>query len=413
MAPRGPFAKSPSSVATLETTSSKQSNFGFNPYTRTGHSSTSGSDAGSVRSGRSVGSRASGDSRGGGQSSSRATTPRATTPRRGNDRAMYEENSVCSEEQSVSSRLMQEGVRGGRAMDRTAYPDELSESAEQSSQNTPRAQMQKDTSEIGIKEGYHGVVHRRTQTNRRLFGLSPCMRSNVDEIVFGRDMDCSGGTDHSAEMHHLLSMFSGAAGGHAKATAVLLDGDEAPDKPRAPCLRPAAVIEEQGRGDHAGLQSNERKADKKRAWRTLPQSKSTVAEVVFGRDASDAIPKEQMMVSQFERSAGHSPRIRHGEVVEKPGHTPTDVKTMSSKRNYYHSPMNKSQMERLVNNTDIEKTHRRSNKALDAHAASQFDGAAGTSTRWMHDASRRAAAVGPVDPSFCVFMQSIGSVSRA
>merc|ERR1719277_2914229 len=139
-------------------------------------------------------------------------------------------------------------------------------------------------------------------------------------------MDGSTSKDHSAEIHHLLSLYEGAAGGHRHAAALLIDArDDVPDQDRPPALRPAHRIEAEGLQGYAGLHSNEKGPDVKRAWRTLPMHKSTVSEVVYGKDPVEnrtLNEKEMTMVGQsFGHSAGKSPRIRHGDVNTQTSNT--------------------------------------------------------------------------------------------
>jgi len=254
----------------------------------------------------------------------------------------------------------------------------------------------------GNLEGYHGVQPMRTASNKRLFGLSPCMRSCVDEVVFGRDLDFSSSGDKSAEMEQLLASYEGCAGAHRHAAALLIDSDKQPDADRPLCMRVAPKIEERGLKGHAGLSTNDRGSGTKRAWRRLPMQKSTVAEVVFGQDwHSQLNDKERGMIGQFEHTAGKSPRIRHGDLDVKPGMMPHDVKSMNFKRNYFHSPMNKSQIERVVSHSEPLK----STVEIDARTTSQFDRAAGRSDRFGQERiSRKAHLVGPQDAKWAVYM---------
>jgi hypothetical protein len=166
---------------------------------------------------------------------------------------------------------------------------------------------------VGAKEGYHGARPQRDNiTNRRLFGLGPCQRSSVDEVVFGRDLDFSTGRAHNAELNTLLCMYKGAAGSKNAMAELVPDlpGQDCPgpDDDRKLCMKSGASIQNIGWDGFAGLKSRSQR-DTKRAWMRLPLQKSSVAEAVFGSDTAQMHGHDKAMLRQFEHSAGFSPRL--------------------------------------------------------------------------------------------------------
>jgi len=167
---------------------------------------------------------------------------------------------------------------------------------------------------VGANEGYHGARPQRDNvTNRRLFGLGPCQRSSVDEVVFGRDLDFSTGRAHNAELNTLLCMYKGAAGSKNAMAELVPDlpGQECPgpDDDRKLCMKSGASIQNIGWDGFAGLKTRSQR-DTKRAWMRLPLQKSSVAESVFGYDTVQLHGHDKAMLRQFEHCAGFSPRLQ-------------------------------------------------------------------------------------------------------
>eukprot|EP00927_Polykrikos_kofoidii_P004590 TRINITY_DN11810_c0_g1_i1.p1 TRINITY_DN11810_c0_g1~~TRINITY_DN11810_c0_g1_i1.p1 ORF type:complete len:502 (-),score=56.08 TRINITY_DN11810_c0_g1_i1:82-1524(-) len=209
----------------------------------------------------------------------------------------------------------------------------------------------------GAASGFHGVRLHRKQSNKRLFGNCPNARSNVDEVVFGRDMDFSSDRDFSAELNVLLKMYKGAAGSKG-AVGVLVEDQpgitKGPDDPRKLCIVSERKINDRESSARAGKPRQEPR-DIKRAWTEHPLKTSNVSEVVFGGplhgDASD-----QKFVKQFSHSSGKSTRMgcHPSDEARKKNAQESDLKhfvparDVPVRRNYNNSPMKVDSVKKLV-----------------------------------------------------------------
>jgi len=246
----------------------------------------------------------------------------------------------------------------------------------------------------GANHGYHGLRLPEGPRNVRLFGSAPCMRSSVDEVVFSRDMDQSGGDGaaQSAEMEHLVKCFVGGAG-QKDAMADLMGCATRGEKPR--CVKMygvqggigASQIDEviYGRDldfeadsaqkdvdwlSHAGLKGKE-PFSSKRIW-PHGATHTSVGQVCFGQKEKPITEKDERFIAEhYNHSGGTSLFFSRppGAELGKP-----EGKKMG-KRIFKNAPMNASVMERVIHNKPNDLDH-------DSHLMHQFQGAAGTSVRY-------------------------------
>lgn len=268
--------------------------------------------------------------------------------------------------------------------------------------------FKKNTS-VGCQEGYHGIRVERHCTNKRLFGLGPCQRSSVDEVVFGRDFDGSADQSSNAEIDVLLNMFQGAAG-RKDAIAELLEdvpGNplRGPDDDKKLCMRPATRIAEQGMDESAGMRTREPR-DIKKAWRRLPMQKSSVAEIVFGANPSHLSGHETMFVEQFDRTAGISPRIKkdNSGMTRSDATKPNPKAGISpSKRRFYQaSALHASNIAKL-DQLDLAEQKQQQAGVL-GDLVDHFHGAAGKSDRFgVNVSDGRASKTPHGQPVYAVY----------
>lgn len=219
------------------------------------------------------------------------------------------------------------------------------------------------------------------------------MRSSVDEVVFQRDMDQSGGdAEQSAEMEHLIMCFDGGAG-QRDAMADLMGCVKQDD--RARCVRMygvqggvgAACIDEVVYGrdldfdsesadkdvdwhTHAGLKGKE-PLDSKRIW-PHGATQTSFRQVVYRQEDKPITKKDERFIAEhYHQAGGASPFFSRAPGQKLGG---PDGKPMG-KRIFKNAPMNASVMDRVIHNSPNNCEH-------DEHLSKQFEGAAGSSVRY-------------------------------
>eukprot|EP00928_Gymnodinium_smaydae_P047871 TRINITY_DN31983_c0_g1_i1.p1 TRINITY_DN31983_c0_g1~~TRINITY_DN31983_c0_g1_i1.p1 ORF type:complete len:428 (+),score=56.52 TRINITY_DN31983_c0_g1_i1:99-1286(+) len=364
MAPRGPFANAsgkpevtfkPGPRSCTSTCSEVASSIGANSL----------SSARSERSLRSQGSRASRGSRGAASAGSASQRQNEGAP------TLLEQTLISVPEAPASEAAT---PRGAASTPRAASQPPVSAA-------TPRSE------EASVLDGYYGARVQRHVRTRRLYGNAPLLRSNIDDIVYGRDLDLSGDNDHSPEMLHLLDSYQGAAG-HKAAMAQCMTGKN-PDEPSLYCLRPAHVIHSQGLNSYAGLPVAVKK-EAKRIWPKNIMQSSSVGEVVFGNGEiqknHDRNSSEARLLDVYHQSGG-----RPGHAIRSWTENGREA-APTRKRIFTNAPAATSNMDRTVHFQNGSSTPRDAkteadNNAAKSHLLKSFQGAAGVSPRLVRDSS--------------------------
>jgi len=245
-------------------------------------------------------------------------------------------------------------------------------------------------STAGADEGYHGLRIPEQCRNKRLYGNAPCMRSNVDDVVFGRDFDMSDSKHHSAEMLHLFTSFRGAAGKQGSMQD-LLSGEKETERY---CCRTEKSMNIDWK-THAGRKNGAYKEGKK-VWGKHWQS--NVGNAVFGQETSDT-----------QTQVRHGERDFRGKFLHAGGLSSTysrepDAKlhTSKNKRIYHGCPMNVSQMDCVMHNqTGANVTPRRKDGPEEQYLNEQFRDAAGLSPRFHRAAASSVREC--LDNAVCIY----------
>lgn len=286
------------------------------------------------------------------------------------------------------------------------------------------------------KAGYHGIRLPEGPRNRRLYGQAPCMRSSVDEVVFNRDMDQSGGdAEISAEMEHLIGSFEGGAGSK-DAMSDLMGVPPADQRPR--CVRMYGVEGGVGKSSvdevvygrdldwsgqdeediewhtYAGLRGHEpanpifptqpKEADRniitpnhnlhnsKKIYPGRGKFHSKVSDVVFGKEPPKVTEEElAVQAEHYHNAAGYSHNhSRHPDLLQR---------EQSGRRIYTNAPMNVSQMDRVIHNSP---SHQKEGER-ERHLLQQFEGAAGVSARFSREPHGGVGVRNPITHAVSIY----------
>lgn len=230
---------------------------------------------------------------------------------------------------------------------------------------------------IGGAEGYHGLRLPSGPRNKRLYGTPPCMRSSVDDVVFGRDMDLSGADNElSHEMQFLVNNYLGAAGTMAAMGDLM--GKPTLDMPKY-CCKPHYSMnhnwsEFAGRKNAGSGEGGYMPRCAKKLWPASYDSSvaKDVLGIVYGEPKKGNLQRQKAFESQYYNSGGVSGLFKK---------TPDDRSAPNSKRAFPDAPMSNSTLHQVINADEPVDRNRR-HWSTDDYLKAQFKQAAGKSERF-------------------------------
>jgi len=202
---------------------------------------------------------------------------------------------------------------------------------------------------------------------------------------------------------HLADMYAGAAGCYGNSQVGQIFAEGRPGSEWNYCTRTKEKIDKNSSGEkYAGLKSGRRtqeRMDVKRAWHGLPMQKSTVAEVVYGKDRDRCGGNGQGLMQEFESAAGTSVRVRRLGDQSRPS---DQSRLVCSKRCFNDLPNTKGHLNQLVHDHVTCSRDLRKNEQCDQYFNSLYGQAAGVSNRFAQDTERNAISEEPYDAVFFV-----------